>query len=441
MNENAIRTGKDNVKVLIKIFMFLIFFALIGVAIWSLTGLYEENSVWWGGNSAVRTTVYTIYGPIIGVIGILLLLQGIAKKRKIVQRIQVMFVIYATIVFCLCIPYFLIPIQVRNNANQEFALTWGNEWEDHIIRPSQGSWLNQPYSLGVQYAGLPYEDSSFTIESNVVFLTLGSDSFKCDVFSPLGSGPFPILICIHGGGWWAGDKEPLQDQREYFAAQGYVVFSIQYGAHYGIHSGAPAETGISRQYSMQEIMNNIANFTNWLAKPEISSQYHLDLTRTFVTGYSAGGHLSTLVSVARNNVSDWNPAVTLRGGVDFYGITDLRRWTKVNAQWFNDTGIFNDTVLDDYTIVDPFSPITYVNSSLNDVSDIVPILILHGTADSVVDISQSREFNAKCDARGVKCTLIEVPKAEHVFEGQEDYFGGQLSLWAMERFFQLCLSS
>jgi acetyl esterase/lipase len=194
---------------------------------------------------------------------------------------------------------------------------------------------------------------------------------------------------------------------------------------------------------MQEIMNNLASFSNWLALPTNVLQYHSDINHTFVTGLSAGGHLSALVSVARFDVSNWNPAVVLRGGVDFYGITDIQGWDVISAQWLNQGGLFNQTVLSDYSIVAPFSPIIYVNSTQADKIDknqIVPLLLFHGTVDTVVPVDQSQRFNNACDANGLKCTYIEIPKGAHVFEGKEHSAVAQITLWAMERFFQLCLA-
>jgi hypothetical protein len=41
------------------------------------------------------------------------------------------------------------------------------------------------------------------------------------------------LIRIHGGGWVSGDKggSNMVQMNKYFAAQGYIVFDIQYGLY------------------------------------------------------------------------------------------------------------------------------------------------------------------------------------------------------------------
>ena len=45
---------------------------------------------------------------------------------------------------------------------------------------------------------------------------------------------------------------------------------------------------MSRQYSMTEIFANIAEFSDWLAEPQIQTQYKTNISETFVTGLSAG---------------------------------------------------------------------------------------------------------------------------------------------------------
>ncbi len=43
----------------------------------------------------------------------------------------------------------------------------------------------------------------------------GSDRGLLDLVRPAGDGPFPVAVCLHGGGWREGDKDRVQ---------GYVPF-------------------------------------------------------------------------------------------------------------------------------------------------------------------------------------------------------------------------
>nr|MDO8110560.1 alpha/beta hydrolase [Candidatus Sigynarchaeota archaeon] len=436
----------EKVRRIILIIFTIIFIALECVTIWPITGLYGSRLDWWGGNSTIRATSIAVFGAPLGTIGLVVTLHFLFKQpitmtvgylfrqKKVLRGVQVCAITAGILLTCLCMPYFAIPVQIGQNARQEFAETWGSDWESQIAAPSSGPWLGTPYSLGIYYTGLPYDRSTITKTLDVEFFQTGNDSFTFDVFEPAASdGPFPAIICIHGGGWCGFDKNTIFEyQREYLAAAGYVVFTVQYGAS--------QESERTRQFSMQEIMDNLAHFSDWLAVPANTAQYKVDLAHCFVNGLSAGGHLSALVTVARYNVSAWNPAVNVVGGIDFYGITDIRHWVQINQNWLNASGLFNASVLTDFTVVDPFSPITYIADEDSNVSHVAPLLIFHGDVDSVVNVSQSRQLDALCDARGLKCIYIEISRGEHVFEGNSREAGAQISLWAIERFLKLCLS-
>ncbi len=421
----------------INIFSFLIWIGLIGAVLWPLTSLYEPLAAWWGGNSGIRATEWVVWGPLLGVVGMIVHVRVLSGRKRISLRLGRRALMGAALVAgtltAFCLPYFVIPHQVGVAARSEFAATWGADWESRIQVPAQGPWLATSYCLFAQYGNLPYTDDMFTTETNVEFYNNGVDSFKVDVHLPHGLGPYPALIDIHGGGWCAGDKGlAFEYQQEYFAAAGYCVFDVQYGAK--------EEAGRTRQYSMEEIMANLAKFSDWIAQPAISDHYKLNISAVFTNGFSAGGHLSMLLGVARTNVSVWNPAVHVIGAINFYGIADLRHWDMLTPWWFNWTGLFNETVFTNYSIIDRFSPMTYVEAVLPANPDIVPLLVFHGDADSVVAVTQSQELDAMCDARGRKCIYIEIPRGEHCFEGDSNSGPTQVTLWAMERFMMLCRS-
>jgi acetyl esterase/lipase len=415
--------------------------------------MYDGARSWWSGNEGIRDTKYTIWGPLVGTCGFLIHFWILRKKEKIVlnpQQLKILLraqwgmITASLILIGMLLPFFVLPAQTSVNAQNEFTKTWGVNWESKISTPSHGPWLKTPFSVSLQYGQLPYSKNDFTFTQNITFLTNANDSFLCDAWIPKGDGPFPMLLEIHGGGWCGGDKEYLDYQKEYFAAAGYSVFSVQYGAksESGDYPGIDVYGNLrplkSRQYSMQEIMNNLASFSDWIAQPTQYTTYKVNISQCFCVGLSAGGHLSALLGTARFNVSNWNPSVVLKGAIDFYGIPDLRHWDVLSPEWFKTTGLMNASVLTDYSLVDKFSPMTYVEYPKTSGSTIVPLLVFHGDMDGVVPITQSQEFNAMCDSRGYKCDYIEIPKADHVFEGDARSGPTQISLWAMERFMKLC---
>lgn len=417
------------------IIIFLIWVGLIGITLWPLNALYG-SAVWWSESISTFSTEFAVWGPLAGMIGMVLHVRKLLKREKLSlllsHRILISSALIAGTLTSLCLPFFVIPQKIGLDAPNTFATAWGADWESRIKAPAQGPWLTVPYSLIVQYGSLPYTSSMFTFESDIEFWNNGVDSFKFDVHLPqLGNGPFPIIIDIHGGGWVGGDKdEQIGHLQEYFASAGYCVFSVQYGAK--------GEAGRSRQYSMEEILANLAAFSDYIAQPANRDHYKVNLSAVFVEGLSAGGHLSALLGVARTNVSAWNPGVHVIGAIDLYGITDIRHWDKASPLWLNETGLFNESVLIDYSIVDRFSPMTYVETLLPSNPTIVPLLVFHGAVDSEVGVSHSRDLNAICLARGLNCVYIEIPHGEHVYDEDTTSGPSQITVWAMERFMMLC---
>jgi acetyl esterase/lipase len=64
--------------------------------------------------------------------------------------------------------------------------------------------LNQPPNNAPE-AGLLAESSNCTIQTNVAYLNDANPYHQMDVYMPSGSGPFPAIIYIHGGGWVQGN--------------------------------------------------------------------------------------------------------------------------------------------------------------------------------------------------------------------------------------------
>ena len=110
-----------------------------------------------------------------------------------------------------------------------------------------------------------------------------------DVYTAKGadpSGPRPVMIMIHGGGWRKGDKAGLGMTRykvPHFVGNGYVYVSINYRLSDELN--APKHPA-----HVQDCAKAIAWVHDHIAK------FGGDPDRLFVMGHSAGAHLAALVS-------------------------------------------------------------------------------------------------------------------------------------------------
>jgi acetyl esterase/lipase len=126
-------------------------------------------------------------------------------------------------------------------------------------------------------------------------------------FFPAPRADAPVLVFIHGGYWQMRAKEIFR-----FLASGPLAHGISF-ANVG-YTLAPDAT-------LREIVEEVLSAITWIA--ENAGAYGADPKRLYVSGWSAGGHLTAL-SLA-------HPAV--RGGLAISGIFDLE---PIRLSYLND---------------------------------------------------------------------------------------------------------
>src|SRR5262249_38196352 len=68
-----------------------------------------------------------------------------------------------------------------------------------------------------------------TVERDVVYGKAGDVELKLDLVRPAkGEGPFPAVVCIHGGAWVAGARNAEDGMAQLLARNGYVAVTISY---------------------------------------------------------------------------------------------------------------------------------------------------------------------------------------------------------------------
>jgi len=130
-------------------------------------------------------------------------------------------------------------------------------------------------------------------------------------------------------------------------------------------------------------------------------------------GFSAGGHLASLVGLSKNNdVSTFFMPGTsklfgFKAVVDFYGPADLILFPGKNDAKSPEALLIGAAPLTRPDLAKAASPVTYVDK--ND----PPFLIIHGEKDEMVSPDQSRLLSAWLNVAGVQNELIFVKDAPH----------------------------
>ena len=101
------------------------------------------------------------------------------------------------------------------------------------------------------------------------------------IYRPIGSGPFPVVMMFHGGGWVIGDLDTADCQsREVCAGAGAVVISVDYR--------------LAPEHRFPAAAEDCYSAVLWAA--DNASAYDGDTSSLAVAGDSAGGNLAAVVA-------------------------------------------------------------------------------------------------------------------------------------------------
>ncbi|SKC83755.1 alpha/beta hydrolase [Ohtaekwangia koreensis] len=223
-----------------------------------------------------------------------------------------------------------------------------------------------------------------------------------DIYIPANAkGKLPLVIFIHGGGWLSNDK---------YADIGYMKKTVAEIVNSGF-----ALASIDYRFSTQAVFpaqiqdcNRAVSFLY-----DNADKYSLDKSRFAVMGFSAGGHLATLLGLSKNDdiksffIPGTSKAFNFKGVVDFYGPTDLLLFPGSDNEKSPEGILIGAAPLTRPDLAKVASPITYVDK--ND----PPFLIIHGEKDDLVSTKQSYLLNAWLNVVGVQNELIIVKDAPH----------------------------
>jgi len=239
------------------------------------------------------------------------------------------------------------------------------------------------------------------VERNLVYATAQETPLLLDLAMPkAGDGPFPVVVFLHGEGWRAGNRQQMNHFMEGVARLGYVGVTVGYRLVPAARFPAQVE--------------DCKAAVRWLRAN--AGKYRIRSDRIGVVGFSAGGHLASMLGVTgkddRFDGSGGNTEESSRvqAVVSFFGPTDFttRDWPRDLEKEVIEPflgGSFADRA-DAYLKA---SPVNYVNK------DAPPFLFFHGSDDKLVPIDQSRRLGAKLQSAGVSAEVNVLDGEGHGF--------------------------
>jgi acetyl esterase/lipase len=179
---------------------------------------------------------------------------------------------------------------------------------------------------------------------------------KLEMFVPDGTPPtagFPLVVFFHGGGWHSGDPNEYHWIARALAERGYATALVGYR--------------LNRAGRFPAMLKDSAAGTRWALAH--AREHGVDPSRVALMGHSAGAYNATMLTLdrqwlGREGVADGTVkgAVVLAGPADFYpfikksSINAMSHWPRPQ-----------DT-----------QPVNFVRA------DAPPLLLVHGTKDTVV---------------------------------------------------------
>lgn len=243
------------------------------------------------------------------------------------------------------------------------------------------------------------------------------ESLKLDASVPDGSGPFPIAILVHGGGWRRGDKGGSTtpgdnaDISPWFApltAANYTWFSINYRL-------APA-------HPWPACYDDVLTAIRWVKAH--AREFKGDPSRIALFGHSAGGQLVCLAAV------QGDASTRVQAVVGFASVTDIEmnvagrpEMTESLRNLFQLPAAMSPASL---AVLRAASPVTHVKAGLP------PFLLFHGDADPGVLHKQSENFQARVRATGGVCDLVTIKGGPHsliAWDGIDPSYKEKMIAW------------
>jgi acetyl esterase/lipase len=219
-----------------------------------------------------------------------------------------------------------------------------------------------------------------------------------------GDGPFPAILCIHGGGFRAGTRQGYDGLCARLAQEGYVAVTASYR--------------LAPKYQFPAAVHDVKAAVRWLRAN--AQKYHIDPKRIGVTGGSAGGHLAQFLGVTGGvqqfegdggNADQSSRVVCV---VNVYGPSDFTRsyGKSVDAAEVLPLFLGGDlkTARHRHILA---SPLYWVTPAA------APTLCIHGTQDKYVAHEQAVWLVERLKAAEVEAELLTLEGAGHGFRGKD----------------------
>jgi len=231
---------------------------------------------------------------------------------------------------------------------------------------------------------------------NVTYREHGGIALQGDLYlpkgnGPKGSGPFPILIGVPGGGWRICVRASLREWGFYLASRGYGMFVIDY------RLATPARK------AFPEAVEDVLAAVRFIRSSGV--ELSIDSSRIGLLGASAGAHLAALAAFG----GDVKALVAVCGVYDLFWHWQDDLGRNPEPQWNIARNFIGADPYEDPLAYFKASPLRHVSYAKNQ----MPVLVSWSTSDDVVDPAQSESFVRALQQARFTVRTHRAPSASH----------------------------
>ncbi|WP_197455664.1 alpha/beta hydrolase [Stieleria neptunia] len=294
-------------------------------------------------------------------------------------------------------------------------------------------------SVAADAAPEPPDESAFDVKKIANLRFCGEDgdevgsAGRCDVYLPQAKTPsetasqpagdrrWPVVLVVHGGGWATGDKWTMERHARDLAGNGFAAVAINY-------RHAPSS-------KFPDQVDDVRSALVWIT--ENAPTYAWDTERVGLYGYSAGGHLVSLVATLADE--PWQ------------SVRQTTSWPQQDERWKKLPSIgavciggpptdFRDLPPDNTSLA------FFLGGSRRELPNVYaaaspicftspkdpPFQIIHGEADWIVPINNAKNFHRALVDADVESSLQTLPGNGHLFA----FLSPKLTDWMLDFFKQ-----
>ena len=291
-------------------------------------------------------------------------------------------------------------------------LSNGKTWQENL-RAMRAVYDQGAISYPAARQGRRWLDLPYAVES---------ERQKVNIYTPEGEGPFPVILWVHGGGWYTGDRsDRWLGSALPFVEQGFALVSIGYR--------------LADEAVFPEPVEDVVRAVAYLEQN--GAQYALDTSRIAIIGGSAGANLTAHAALLCPGIK---AALLCCPPLDFFAYR--AQFAQAEVMREGSTMPEEDTSYEAMYLGGSILELPQRAAEANPANRLgrgaPAFLLIHGTADTVVPYLQSVSFLQAVKRAAndeTRAELISIEGGDHdspaldqgdLFERKVSFFRQQL---------------